>query len=178
MHGHVENANVHGARYFGIVNNGAHVEVEDFTVSDIGEKPFNGTQHGVAIYWAIGSSAKGSIHGNYIWNYQKGGIVVNGANSSADITEEHRHRPRPGEFHRAKRHPGRIRRRHRDQARIPWSATPIRAPASRRAAASSLVGGDCYGGAATTNTRIQGNTGLGNDVGRLLLQSRQRVQSR
>jgi hypothetical protein len=28
---------------------------------NIGEKPFNGTRHGVAIYFAFGSNAKGRI---------------------------------------------------------------------------------------------------------------------
>jgi hypothetical protein len=57
------------------------------TISDIGEKPFNGTQHGVAIYWAFGSAATGDIQNNYIWNYQKGGIVVNGPSASSHIQQ-------------------------------------------------------------------------------------------
>src|SRR5207302_1311082 len=84
-HGKVHNANVHGANYFGIVNNGADVSITDSTISDIGEKPFNGTQHGVAIYFAFGSNAKGIVQGNFVWNYQKGGIVVNGPAASALI---------------------------------------------------------------------------------------------
>ena len=62
----VRNANVHGANYYGIVNNGARVDILSSTISDIGEKPFNGTQHGVAIYFAFGSNAKGSIINNSV----------------------------------------------------------------------------------------------------------------
>jgi hypothetical protein len=160
----VENANVHGARYFGIVNNGAHVEVEDSTVSDIGEKPFNGTQHGVAIYWAIGSSAKGSIHGNYIWNYQKGGIVVNGANSSADIRKNTVIGLGPVNFIAQNG----IQAGYGADTEIQENTVVGNSYTGAGQTSSGgilLVGGDCYGGAATTNTRVQGNTGLGNDVG-------------
>ncbi|MDR3418061.1 MAG: hypothetical protein P4L83_17950 [Nevskia sp.] len=82
----VNGANVHGANYFGIVNNGASINVTNSNVHDIGETPLNGDQHGVAIYFAFGSTASGTIAGNEIWNYQKGGIVVNGATASAAIS--------------------------------------------------------------------------------------------
>jgi len=59
--GQVRHANVHGANYFGIVNNGAKVDIKNSTISDIGEKPFNGSQHGVAIYFVFGSTARGEI---------------------------------------------------------------------------------------------------------------------
>jgi len=83
--GRVRHANVHGANYFGIVNNGAKVDIKNSTISDIGEKPFNESQHGVAIYFVFGSTARGDIQGNTIWNYQKGGIVVNASDAKADI---------------------------------------------------------------------------------------------
>jgi hypothetical protein len=41
--GQINNANIHGANYYGIVNNGGDVSVQNSAVSDIGEKPFNGT---------------------------------------------------------------------------------------------------------------------------------------
>lgn len=164
VHGHVENANVHGANYFGIVNNGAHVEVEDSTISGIGEKPFNGTQHGVAIYWAIGSSAKGSIHGNYVWNYQKGGIVVNGANSSADIRKNTVIGLGPVSFIAQNG----IQAGYGADTEIKENTVVGNSYTGAGQTSSGgilLVGGDCYGGPPTTNTRVQGNTGLGNDVG-------------
>jgi hypothetical protein len=73
----VNMASVHGANYYGIVNNGANVTIQNSTVYDIGETPLNGDQHGVGIYFAFGTKATGNITGNVLWNYQKGGIVVN-----------------------------------------------------------------------------------------------------
>lgn len=60
---------------------------QNSTVTQIGETPLNGAQHGNAIYFASddGNSA-GAIKSNTITRYQKGGIVVNGAGSSATIT--------------------------------------------------------------------------------------------
>jgi len=77
--GTIRRANIHGANYFGVVNNGGNVTISDSMISDIGETPFNGTQHGVAIYFAIEGGAKGGIRDNVVWNYQKGGITVNGS---------------------------------------------------------------------------------------------------
>jgi hypothetical protein len=162
--GHVENANIHGARYFGIVNNGARVDVENSTVSEIGEKPFNGTQHGVAIYWAFGSNAKGSIKGNYIWNYQKGGIVVNGANASAKIQQNTVVGFGPVDFIAQNG----IQAGYGADADIAQNTVVGNSYTGTGLASSGgilLVGGDCYGGPATTNVHVQGNTGLGNDVG-------------
>jgi hypothetical protein len=163
VHGHVENANVHGARYFGIVNNGAHVDVRNSSISDIGEKPFNGTQHGVAIYWAFGSSAKGDIEGNYIWNYQKGGIVVNGVNSSAGIRQNTVVGLGPVNFIAQNG----IQAGFGADTDIKQNTVVGNSYTGAGQASSAgilVVGGDCFGGAVTTNTGVQGNTGLGNDV--------------
>jgi len=75
--GTVSAADIHGANYFGVVNNGGNVTVTRSSIHDIGESPLNGSQHGNAVYWAFGSSATGSITRNTISKYQKGGIVVN-----------------------------------------------------------------------------------------------------
>jgi hypothetical protein len=85
--GGVSGANIHGANYFGVVNDGATVNIQNSDIHDIGETPFNGSQHGVSIYFALGSSAGGTISGNHIWHYQKGGIVVNGEAASATIRD-------------------------------------------------------------------------------------------
>jgi parallel beta-helix repeat protein len=88
--GNVTGANISGANYFGVLVNGdvgaVKVNVTNSTITQIGESPFNGTQHGVAIYYrALGGTASGLISGNTITNYQKGGITANGA-VSATIT--------------------------------------------------------------------------------------------
>jgi hypothetical protein len=75
--GQVNKAEVYGANYFGVVNNGGKVNVQNSSIHDIGETPLNGTQHGVGIYWAYGAASSGDIGNDTIWNYQKGGIVVN-----------------------------------------------------------------------------------------------------
>lgn len=77
-------AQIFGARYFGVVNNGAAVTVSGASIHNIGNRPFDGTQHGVGIYFTNG--ANGVIDGNMVWAYQKGGVVVNGAGTTATVT--------------------------------------------------------------------------------------------
>src|SRR4029077_14747165 len=67
----VTGADVSGANYFGIVNNGGDIEVKNSSVHNICEVPFNGTQHGVGIYFVGGGT--GSIQKNTVSLYQKGG---------------------------------------------------------------------------------------------------------
>jgi len=74
-------AQISGARYFGVVIDGTSVTVEGASVHDIGNKPFDGTQHGVGIYFTNGGT--GIIDGNTVSAYQKGGIVVNGTNATS-----------------------------------------------------------------------------------------------
>ena len=166
QNGRVRNANVHGANYFGIVNNGANVEVANSTISDIGEKPFNGTQHGVAIYWAFGSNAKGNIHDNFIWNYRKGGIVVNGPGASSNIQQNTVIGLGPVNFIAQNG----IQAGYGANTQIQQNTVSGNSYTGAGQTSSGgiiLVGGDGYGGPTTTNTRVQNNTGLGNDeIGR------------
>jgi hypothetical protein len=75
---------VYGARYFGVVVNGdagpltAHIT--NNTIHQIGNVPFDGTQHGVGIYVRafFSSNVTGEVTGNLVYGYQKGGIVANG----------------------------------------------------------------------------------------------------
>lgn len=75
--GRVKLAAIYGANYYGIVNNGANVEIEFSAISNIGPSPANPDQ-GYAVYFAIGSNAQGSVHDNLIWDYGIGGIIING----------------------------------------------------------------------------------------------------
>ena len=79
-----QGAQVFGARYFGVVNNGAAVSVRGASIHNIGDAPFNGSQHGVGIYFTNGGT--GAIDANTVWAYQKGGIVTNGAGTTATVT--------------------------------------------------------------------------------------------
>jgi hypothetical protein len=87
--GEIRSADIAYARYFGVVVDGSAgsttVDILDSTIHAIGESPFNGTQHGVAIYYAAfndAGTASGRISGNRIFQYQKGGIAVNGPGSN------------------------------------------------------------------------------------------------
>jgi hypothetical protein len=76
--GTVSGANISGANYFGVVADGAAVNVTGSNVHDIGEVPLNGSQHGNAIYYT--NAAGGTISGNTVGHYQKNGITaVNGS---------------------------------------------------------------------------------------------------
>jgi hypothetical protein len=87
--GNVTGATIFGANYFGVVVNGdvgaVSVNVTDSFVHDIGETPLNGSQHGTALYYrALGvGTASGTISGNLITNYQKGGITISGSVSAS-----------------------------------------------------------------------------------------------
>ncbi len=84
--GTIDHATIAGANYFGVVNDGGDVKIKKSSIHDIGESPLNGSQHGVGVYFVYGSAATGSITDNQMWNYQKGGIVVNGTGSSAMVS--------------------------------------------------------------------------------------------
>jgi hypothetical protein len=81
----IQNRDIYGANYFGILVNGdagpVQVNIKDNLIHNIGEVPFNGAQHGVGIYiraFFAGFNVTGEITGNTVFAYQKGGIVVNG----------------------------------------------------------------------------------------------------
>ena len=92
--GQIKGAEVYGANYYGVVANGddgdVSLDILNSNIHDIGETPHNGTQHGVGIYWRAfftGNSVTGRIVGNTITAYQKGGIVTNGPEIQAIISD-------------------------------------------------------------------------------------------
>jgi hypothetical protein len=162
--GKVNLANVHGANYFGIVNNGADVDITNSAISDIGEKPFNGTQHGVAIYFNFQSAARGKIEGNYIWNYQKGGITVNGSSKEVNIERNTVTGLGPVNFIAQNG----IQVGFGAKARVQQNyvtGNSYTGPGQTASGGVLLVGGPCYGGNLQTNTQVQSNIATGNDVG-------------
>lgn len=81
----VEDWNIYGANYFGVLVNGdggsVQANIRNNFIHNIGEVPFNGAQHGVGVYiraFFAGNDVTGEITGNTVFAYQKGGIVVNG----------------------------------------------------------------------------------------------------
>jgi hypothetical protein len=94
--GTIDTADIFGANYFGVVNRQGNVTIRDSQIHDIGETPFDGTQHGVAIYYATvttisicdpSGSTTGTIDGNTVSNYQKGGITVNCSGTNVTVTD-------------------------------------------------------------------------------------------
>lgn len=162
--GTVSAAQVFGANYFGVVNNGGQVTVSGSQIHDIGENPLNGDQHGVAIYYAYDNPSKGTITKNLIWNYQKGGIVVNGVGSKATIT----HNTVIGQ--------GPVNYIAQNGIQIGFGAkgtvsnnivTGNSYTGSGEAASGGIlvVGGGCYGSSLTIGVHITYNDVIGNDVG-------------
>ena len=91
--GVINNADIYGSNYFGVVadtDNGSPINLTiKFTVvHHIGEYPHNGSQHGVGIYYrGFSGTVKGTIDDNWILDYQKGGIVLNGVGINVDVTD-------------------------------------------------------------------------------------------
>jgi hypothetical protein len=91
--GTVNNADIHGANYYGVVANAAVVDVTNSRIRDIGEVPFNGTQHGVGVLYTTvdqagnttGPAATGTLSGNTISRYQKNGVVVSGSGAAVQV---------------------------------------------------------------------------------------------
>jgi prepilin-type processing-associated H-X9-DG protein len=88
----VQGADVFGSNYFGILvntDNGgtSNVTIRSSSIHHVGEVPHNGTQHGVGIYLrGFAGSIRGVVDNNWVFDYQKGGIVANGIGTSVDIT--------------------------------------------------------------------------------------------
>ena len=162
--GWVNNASIHSSNYYGVVNNGANVQIQNSTVYDIGEAPLNGDQHGVGIYFAAGSNAKGNIQGNTVWNYQKGGIVVNGPLASSNIQSNNVIGQGPINFIAQNG----IQLAYGAKGSIQGNLVAGNSYTGAGGTASGgivVVGGSCYGGAIQVDTVVQQNLGVGNDVG-------------
>ncbi len=92
--GSINQAEIYNAVRFGVVvdgdNNNVAVDIRNSSIHNIGDNPFSGNQYGVAIYYRayfLAGSASGTISGNQISDYQKGGIVANGQGTSVIITD-------------------------------------------------------------------------------------------
>ena len=72
-------------RYYGVLVNGAAVDITDATIDNVGDQPHTGAQHGVGVRYVNGAS--GTLSDSSISNYQKNGVVVSGNGTSANITD-------------------------------------------------------------------------------------------
>lgn len=83
--GEVDGAEVHGSKWYGVLvdgdDNSVNVDVLNSEIHDIGDDPFSGSQHGVAVYYRSfngAGDASGTVEGNEVYDYQKNGITANG----------------------------------------------------------------------------------------------------
>jgi len=92
--GSVSGADISSANYYGVVVNAAKVNITSSKVHDIRETPLDGTQHGVGIFYttlnqdgtSTGAAATGTVSGNTLTAYQKGGIVANGPGAAVTVS--------------------------------------------------------------------------------------------
>lgn len=162
--GTVNGAEIHGANYYGVVNHGGSVTVKNSNIHDIGETPFNGTQHGVGIYWVFNSASTGTISNNHVWNYQKGGIVVNGTGSPVMVSGNTVTGQGPIPYIAQNG----IQIGYGAQAQVMNNTVTGNSYSGGNYASDGgilVVGGPCYGGDYTSGTQIVGNTVKDNDVG-------------
>jgi len=82
----LNHVNVFGATYYGLLSNGTGVvtDVDHSSFFDIGNHPHDGTQHGIDIAWRNG--ATGSLDLSQVYDYQKGGVLADGAGTSVSVT--------------------------------------------------------------------------------------------
>jgi hypothetical protein len=93
--GEIDGAEIFGANYYGVVVNAAAVDVTNASIHDIGESPFNGSQHGVGVLYttidqalgSTGTSATGTLSGSTITDYQKNGVVVSGDGAAVEVRD-------------------------------------------------------------------------------------------
>lgn len=160
--GNVTGADVYGANYFGVLANGVAANVTDSSVHDIGENPLNGTQHGNAVAYLGG--ATGTISGNTIAGYQKNGIKVVDAGTSASILDN----TVTGEGPVTYIAQNGIEVGLGAAADVSGNTVSGNAYHGTNNASSGgilVFGGACYGGPYTTGISITKNTLTNNDVG-------------
>ena len=170
--GNVSGATIFGANYFGVVVNGdvgsVSVNVTGSAIHDIGESPLTGqgSQHGTAVYYrAFGGTAKGTISGDTVTNYQKNGITING-NVSATVTNNTVTGQGPVSWIAQNG----IQLGYGAKATVTSNTVSGNAYTGANLASSGgilVVGGECFGSglAYTVNLTITKNTLSGNDVG-------------
>jgi hypothetical protein len=78
--------NIFGSTYYGVLSNGAGVvtNIDHSSVYDVGDHPHDGAQHGIDVAYRNG--ADGSLDSSQIYDYQKGGVLADGAGTSVSVT--------------------------------------------------------------------------------------------
>lgn len=181
--GNVTGATIFGASYYGVFVLKTSVNVTGSTIRDIGESPLNGSQHGNAIYYASVTSGTaddgfgnylqptcsagattGTISGNTILRYQKGGIVANCSGTSVTVTNNTVTGQGPVGYIAQNG----IQLGYGTKATVSGNTVTDNAYTGAGGASSGgilVVGGTCYSLPATVGLTITKNTLTGNDVG-------------
>ena len=77
-------------QYGVFVGNGGSADIRDNRITEIRDNPFGGCQNGVAVRVGsqfLGEEGHATIFGNFIDRYQKGGIVIDGEDSTATVQQ-------------------------------------------------------------------------------------------
>jgi parallel beta-helix repeat protein len=159
--GSVSGAEIYGANYYGVVDNGAAVNVTGSSIHHIGETPLDGTQHGNGIYYTNGAS--GTISGNTVSHYQKNGITAVGG-SSVTISGN----TVTGEGPVAYIAQNGIEVGSGTSATVSGNTVSGNAYSGTNNASSGgilVFGGPCFGAPYTTGVSVTSNTLTNNDVG-------------
>jgi Right handed beta helix region len=175
--GNVTGADIFGANYFGVVARGASVNVTNSTVHDIGDVPLNGSQHGLAIYFATvdtgtattpptctSGATTGTISGNSVAKYQKGGIISNCTGTAVTV----RNNTVTGEGPVPYIAQNGIQVGYGAKATVTGNTVTGNAytgPTGASSAGVLVVGGPCFALPYTVGLSITKNTLTGNDVG-------------
>jgi hypothetical protein len=80
--------NVFGAKYYGVLSNTSNATDNNISfgsVYDIGNKPHDGSQHGIAVAYRDG--ATGQVDHSQIYDYQKGGVLANGTGTNVRVID-------------------------------------------------------------------------------------------
>ena len=80
-HSGTVDAEIKGAKWYGVVADRANVTLTDSQIHDIGDDPHSGMQYGRAVLYTNG--AKGTISNNRVYDFQKNGIEISGQNADA-----------------------------------------------------------------------------------------------
>jgi hypothetical protein len=91
-HGRVSEAEVFGARYYGVLVDGnlndVSVDVSNSSFHDIGEVPRTNVRHGQGVAYRSfdGGSATGTASGNRVWGFQEAGMNMTGPGSTVTFS--------------------------------------------------------------------------------------------
>ncbi|HEV3310691.1 MAG TPA: hypothetical protein VG815_09250 [Chloroflexota bacterium] len=85
--GAVSQADIHGATYYGVLNNGGTVSLTDSAVHDIGDDPFDGASHGRGVMTVAPKpqTASMTLSDDTIYRFQWSGVVFRGPGVTGHI---------------------------------------------------------------------------------------------